>query len=66
MPIAAAVGVLAGGVWIMVPRKGNPPERTLQHGMSASFQELKDGKGADSMKELSGRKNGSMGGFRAE
>ncbi|KAJ4136385.1 hypothetical protein NW768_003998 [Fusarium equiseti] len=65
MPIAAAAGVLAGGVWIMLPRRGNPPEKTLQHGIAASYQEIKDGKSAESMKELSGRKSG-MGGFRAE
>jgi hypothetical protein len=60
-PIAAAVAVLAGGLWIMVPRKGNPPELSLQ-----SYKDLKDLDSPDGLKELSGRKPNSMGGFRAD
>ncbi|KAM0374874.1 hypothetical protein ACHAO7_002826 [Fusarium culmorum] len=57
-PIAAAAAVLGGGFWIMLPKKGNPPEMTLR-----SYKDLDS---PDGLKELSGRKPNSMGGFRAD
>ncbi|KLO96623.1 uncharacterized protein LW93_13722 [Fusarium fujikuroi] len=36
MPIAAAAGVIAGGVYIMLPTRGKPPERTLESDMVAA------------------------------
>ncbi|RKL13029.1 hypothetical protein BFJ68_g7412 [Fusarium oxysporum] len=36
MPIAAAVGVIAGGVYIMLPARGKSPERTLESDMVAA------------------------------
>ncbi|KAL3594509.1 hypothetical protein FPOAC2_08822 [Fusarium poae] len=60
-PIAAAAAVLAGGFWIMLPRKGNPPEMTLQ-----SYKDLKNLDSPEGLKELSGRKPNPLGGFRAD
>jgi hypothetical protein len=36
MPIAAAAGVIAGGVYIMLPTRGKSPERTLESDMVAA------------------------------
>lgn len=36
MPIAAAAGVIAGGVYIMLPARGKSPERTLESDMVAA------------------------------
>ncbi|KAJ4256659.1 hypothetical protein NW762_008755 [Fusarium torreyae] len=36
MPLAAAAGVIAGGVYIMLPSRGKSPERTLESDMVAA------------------------------
>ena len=35
MPLAAAAGVIAGGVYIMLPSRGKSPERSLESDMVA-------------------------------
>ncbi|KAF5019571.1 hypothetical protein F66182_8424 [Fusarium sp. NRRL 66182] len=36
MPITAAAGVVAGGFYIMLPKRGKSPERTLESDMVAA------------------------------
>ncbi|KAF4977687.1 hypothetical protein FZEAL_5828 [Fusarium zealandicum] len=80
MPIAAAAGVVFGGVYLLSPRRTTSLEKTFESDMQAassteigamgqpSARSAKyKGKEVEPLTELSGRKGGgSMGGFRAE
>ncbi|RGP76360.1 hypothetical protein FLONG3_5244 [Fusarium longipes] len=61
VPIAAAVGVVVGGFMMLLPKKGNPPDRTLQ-----SYKDLKDRDSPEGLKEFSGRKPNPIGPWRTE